>query len=310
MGEIAESEPGDGEVRVQLTRSGINPGDVKKRQAWLDAPMAFDRVVPHSDGAGVIDATGPGVDPARVGTRVWIYGAQSYRPFGTAAQSTVVPNDLAVDLPDQVSDSVGASLGIPGITGHRAVFADGPVEGKTVLVHGVLGAVGSLAAQLARRGGATVIGTVRRDTDVARVPGSVADSVISLESDAAERIRAVAPGGVDRIIEVAFSANIELDSAVVANNAVIAVYGSPDPRPTFPLWPLLFANVSIHLLGSDDFSREAKRAAATDLTAAAAENTRLVPVIEESPLEEIAAAHDLVEHGRPSGRVVLTIETS
>ncbi|WP_328856451.1 NADPH:quinone reductase [Williamsia herbipolensis] len=308
IGEIAESEPGDGEVRVRLTRSGVNPGDVKKRQAWLDSPMAFDRVVPHSDGAGVIDATGPGVDPARVGTRVWTYGAQSYRPLGTAAQSTVVPSDLAVDLPPAVSDSVGASLGIPGITGHRAVFADGPVEGKTVLVHGVLGAVGSLAAQLARRGGATVVGTVRRDTDIARVPASVADYVVSLESDAVERIRAVAPDGVDRIIEVAFSANIELDTEVVANNAVIAVYGSPEARPTLPLWPLLFANVSIRLLGSDDFPPEAKLAAARDLTAAAAENSDLVPVIDEFPLDEIAAAHDLVEHGRPTGRVVLTID--
>ena len=110
--------------------------------------------------------SGKAVDSARVGRRVWVYGAQSYRPFGTAAQLTVVPAEQAVELPDEVSDELGACLGIPGITAHRAVFADGPVSGKTVLVQGVLGAVGSLATQLAHWGGATVIGTVTRERDL------------------------------------------------------------------------------------------------------------------------------------------------
>ncbi|GAA2048177.1 NADPH:quinone reductase [Williamsia deligens] len=308
LGEMPQAEPGPGEVRVALRRSAVNPGDVKKRQAWLDSPMAYDRVVPHSDGAGVVDAVGDGVDEARVGRRVWVYGAQSYRQFGTAAKSTVVPAELAVDLPDTVPDSVGACLGIPGITAHRAVFADGAVRGSTVLVHGVLGAVGSLAAQLARRGGATVIGTVRHDSDVTRVSGEVADVVVSTAADPVARIRAAAPHGVNRIVEVALSANIELDSEVVAPDAVIAVYGSPDPRPVLPLWTLLFANVSIRLLGSDDFSPEAKAEAAWELTAAAADVPDLVPEILEFPLHRIADAHDLIEHGRPSGRVVLTVD--
>ena len=307
VGELPRTDPGPGEVRVRLHRSGVNPGDVKKRQAWLDSPMAFDRIVPHSDGAGVIDAVGSGVDKGRVGRRVWVFGAQSYRQFGTAAESTVVPDHMAVDLPDDVSYSVGACLGIPGITAHRAVFADGPVTGRTVLVHGVKGAVGSLAAHLARRGGARVIGTVRHDDDVSQVDEGVADLVISTADDPVARIRAAAPDGVDRVVEVAFSANIDLDSEVVAPDAVIATYGSPQPRPSIPLWPLLFANVSIRLLGSDDFSSEAKAAAAVELTAAAADNPRLVPEIEEFPLDRIADAHELVEHGRPRGRVVLTI---
>lgn len=142
LGELPAAEPGPGEVRVRLTLSGANPGDVKKRQSWLGSPMAFARIVPHSDGAGVIEAAGAGADPARVGRRVWVYGAQSYRPFGTAAQTTVVPEALAVDLPDAVSDEMGAC---PGITAHRAIFGDGPVTGQTVLVHGVRGAVSSLA---------------------------------------------------------------------------------------------------------------------------------------------------------------------
>ncbi|GAA1905495.1 NADPH:quinone reductase [Williamsia serinedens] len=309
LGDLDERTPSDGEVRVRLTHSGINPGDVKKRQAWLGAPMAFDRIVPHSDGAGFIEAVGPGVDPARVGRRVWVHGAQSYRDFGTAAQSTVVPDDRAIELPDAVSNAVGACLGIPGITAHRAVFADGPVDGAVVLVHGVLGAVGSLAAQLARRGGATVIGTVRRDTDIDRVGPGIADVVVSTAAGVEERVHEAAPAGVNRIIEVALSANVDLDSRIVADDAVIAAYGSPDARPTIPLWPLLFANVSIRLLGSDDFPAAAKNAAAQELSAAAADSPQLVGPIREFPLEEIAAAHELIENGRPGGRVVLTIDS-
>src|SRR3954447_26944510 len=162
---MAEPEAGPGEVRVRIAFSGVNPGDTKKRGDWLGGRMPFPRIVPHSDGAGVIDAVGEGVDRSRIGQRVWVYGAQSYRPFGTAAQLTAVPDEQAVELPSEVSDEIGACLGIPGITAHRAVFGDGSVTGRTVLVHGVLGAVGSLAAQLARWGGAEVITTVRRSGD-------------------------------------------------------------------------------------------------------------------------------------------------
>src|SRR3954451_9165394 len=151
---------GPGEVRVRLRFSGINPGDTKKRGDWVGYGMPFPRVIPHSDGAGAIDAVGDDVDHVRRGERVWVYGAQSYRAFGTAAELTVVPAGQAVTLPDQVGEEVGACLGIPGITAHRAVFSDGPVAGATVLVHGVLGRVGSMAAQLAAWKGATVIGTV------------------------------------------------------------------------------------------------------------------------------------------------------
>jgi NADPH:quinone reductase len=165
VGEMADPEPSPGEVRVRVSVSGINPGDTKKRGDWVGSGLPFPRVIPHSDGSGIVDAVGQGVDPGRVGQRVWVHGAQSYRPFGTAGQLTVVPTDQAVKLPDEVDDETGACLGIPGITAHRAVFGDGPVAGKTVLVQGALGAVGSLAAQLAHWGGATVIGTVRRSGD-------------------------------------------------------------------------------------------------------------------------------------------------
>ena len=304
VGELPAAEPGPGEVRIRLSRSGANPGDMKKRQSWLGNRMAFPRIIPHSDGAGVIEAVGPGADPARLGGRVWVYGAQSYRPFGTAAQTTVVPDALAVDLPDAVSDETGACLGIPGITAHRAVFADGPVSGQTVLVHGVRGAVGSLAAQLARWGGATVIGTVRTDAEISQV---AADHAVSLQSDPVAAIRKLAPDGVDRIIEVALSANVDLDAEVVRNGAVLAAYASLKDRPELPFWPLLFANVTIRLLGSDDFPQEAKDAAARDLTKAAGLSALSVPVAEVMPLEQIAAAHQLIESGTASGRVLLSI---
>jgi NADPH2:quinone reductase len=303
-GDIPAPVPGAGEVRVRISLSGVNPGDTKKRRGWLGSTMPFPRVVPHSDGAGVVDAVGDGVDAARIGQRVWVYGAQSYRAFGTAAQFTVVPADLAVELPDEVSDELGACLGIPGITAHRAVFADGPVDGKTILVHGVLGGVSSLAAQLARWAGATVIGTVRHTSDLDLV--AVGPAVALDDAQPAEAIRALAPGGVDRIVEVAFSDNVDLDAAVASNEAVIAAYGTRRDRPDFPFWPMLFANVTIRLLGSDDFPGHAKRQAATDLTTAGRVGALSARIADPLPLDEIASAHDRVDAG-PRERILVSI---
>jgi len=242
-----------------------------------------------------------------VGQRVWTHGAQSYRPFGTAAQYTVVPNHQAVPLPDHVGDELGASLGIPGITAHRAVFGDGPVDGRLVLVHGVLGGVGSLAAQLARWGGTTVIGTVRRSGDLDRVDPAVVSHAVALDAgDPAAAIRAFAPDGVHRVVEVSLSANADLDNAVTALDAVIAAYGTHADRIELPFWPLLFNNVALRLLGSDDFPGAAKRQAARDLTAAAAVGALTVDVGARYPLEDIAKAHDQVDAGG-RGRVLVTV---
>ncbi len=308
VGDLPAPEPGADEVRVRVSLSGINPGDTKKRAGWQGAPMSFPRIVPHSDGAGVIDAVGDGVDGNRIGQRVWTYGAQSYRPFGTAAQLTCVPERQAVPLTDEVSDEVGACLGIPGITAHRAVFSDGPVTGKTILVHGVLGSVSSLAAQLAHWGGAVVIGTVVHSSDIDNVDTSVVSHCVALDnSDAIAAIREHAPDGVDRVVEVGFSDNADLDAAVVANDAVIAAYASRADRPELPFWPLLFANVTLRLLGSDDFSAEAKRQAGTDLTAAARVGALRIPIAPPHPLAEIAAAHDHVDKGPRNGRILVAI---
>lgn len=298
IGELPAPEPGPGEVRVRLTYSGINPGDTKKRRGWLGSAMPFPRVIPHSDGAGVIESVGVDVDAARIGRRVWVFGAQSYRPLGTAAQLTVVPDQQAVDLPDGVTAEIGACLGIPGITAHRALFADGPVSGMTVLVQGVLGGVSALAAQLAHWGGATVVGTVLHHSDLERVNTAAVTHAVALDQpDPAAAIRAFAPEGVDRIVEVAFSDNVDLDSAVAKNGTVIAAYATRQDRPDMPFWPLLFNNVTIRLIGSDDFPAAAKQQAAADLTAAARDGALSIATGAPLPLERAAEAHDRVDSG-------------
>lgn len=306
VGELPDPIPGPGEVRVRVTVSGVNPGDTKKRRGWLGSTMPFQRVIPHSDAAGVVDTVGEGVDARRIGQRVWVYGAQSYRPFGTAAQYTVVPADLTAFLPDHLADELGASLGIPGITAHRTVFADGPVDGKLVLVHGVLGGVGSLAAQLAHWAGATVLATVRRGEDLHRVDPVVSHAVALDSGDPAAEICTYAPEGVHRIVEVSLSDNADLDCAVAANDAVIAAYATRADRTEIPFWPLLFNNVTLRLLGSDDFPAAARRQAARDLTAAAAAGVLTVDIGDRFPLEEIAKAHDRVDAGG-RGRTLVTI---
>ena len=307
VGELPDPQPGPGEVRVRLRYSGISPGDTKKRAGWLGSSMPYPRVIPHSDGAGIIDGVGDGVDRARIGERVWIYNAQSYRPFGTAAQLTVVPAATAVALPDEVEDVLGACLGIPGITAHRAVFADGSVNGKVVLVHGVLGAVGSLAAQLAHRGGASVIGTVRSTADLTGMTDLASAGVVALDgSDPVAAIREHAPDGVDRVVEVGFSDNVDLDAAVARNGAVIAAYATRDGHPRFDFWPMLFDNLTIRLLGSDDFPADAKSQAAIELTDAARDGDLSIPIADPMPLARAAAGHEQVDRDNRR-RVVLRI---
>jgi NADPH:quinone reductase len=309
VGDMAEPQPAPGEVRIRVRASGVNPGDIKKREGWLGSPMPYPRVIPHSDGAGTIDAVGGGVSAARIGERVFCYGAQSYRPFGTAAESVTVPSEQAVRLPDETSFEIGACLGIPGITAHRAVFADGPVRGRTVLVAGAGGAVGNVAVTLAAWGGATVLATVRSpgDIDGARRAGAAHVFVVD-DPEVATAIRRVAPGGVDRVIEVALGPNAALDGAVLAQGGVLAAYSSPEPEPRIPFWPLLFNNVVIRLLGSDDFVAADKRRGAADLVTCLTEQRLTIDVAQRFSIDEIAAAHEAVERPTRPGRVVVMVD--
>jgi len=308
VGEMPDPDPQAGEVRIRVRASGVNPGEIKKRQGWLGSAMAYPRIVPHSDGAGEIDAVGVGVDRSRLGERVWCFGAQSYRPFGTAAQYVTVPAWQAVRLPDDVAFEQGACLGIPGITAHRALFADGPIKGLTVLIAGATGGVGSVATQLAIWAGAVVIGTVRSPDDVQRARELGAKHVVnSSADDAVAQIRRIAPGGVERVIEVAFGPNAVFNSQVVSQGAVIAAYATPDGDPVLPYWPLAFQNVIIRLLGSDDFPQEAKRQAAAALVSCLEDGALRAEIREIFPLNRIADAHRAVENPTGSGRVVIGI---
>jgi NADPH:quinone reductase len=307
VGEMPDPTPGLGEVRVRISASGINPGDTKKRDDAFGVGMPYPRVIPHSDGAGRVDEIGPGASPEWLGRNVWCYGAQSYRAFGTAAEFTVVPADHVAPLPEKVSMEQGACLGIPGITGHRAVHVGGDVRGRTVLVQGAAGSVGICAVALARHAGARVIGTVRADSDVAAARDAGAHDVIVSGSDLIPRVKALAPDGVDHIVEVAFGANVDADVELLKNNGSIATYATNEASPKIPFWQMVFKNIRIYFLGSDDFPREAKTQAARDINSALEAHWTGFEIGERLPLAEIARAHDLVDHPSRRGRVVVVV---
>jgi NADPH:quinone reductase len=307
VGEIADPNPGVGEVRIRIVASGINPGDVKKRQNAFGYGMPHPRVIPHSDGAGHVDRVGDGVSPDWLGQRVWCYGAQSYRPFGTAAQYTVVPVDQAVPLPAGVSFEQGACLGIPGITAHRCVHAAGPVTGRTVVVQGGAGAVGVCAVQLARRAGALVIATVRSAADDSTATKAGAHHVLHRGPDLVERVRALAPEGVHHIVEVAFATNIGVDLELLSVHGSVATYATDAATPPIPFWPLLFKNIRIDFLGSDDFRSADKADAARALNEALVAGWEGMEIGETLPLDAIASAHERVEAPVTKGRVVVLV---
>src|SRR6516225_2444848 len=226
VGEMAEPHPGAGEVRIRVAASGINPGDIKKRQDSFGLGMPYPRVIPHSDGAGTVDKVGEGISSQWVGRRVWCYGAQSYRPFGTAAEFTVVPLDHVALLPENVSPEEGACLGIPGITAHRAVHVGGDVAGRTVLVQGAGGAVGMCAVALARHGGARVMGTVRSSSEEPAARTAGAHEALLNDQGLVAGVKALAPDGIDHIVEVAFGANIDADVEMLKMGGSIGAYAT------------------------------------------------------------------------------------
>jgi len=307
VGDMPDPIPGTGEVRIRVAASGINPGDVKKRQDVFGYGMAYPRVIPHSDGAGRVDRVGAGVSPDLLDRPVWCYGAQSSRPFGTAAEFTVVPVHQIALLPGTVPMEQGACLGIPGITAHRAVHVAGPLRGRTVLVQGAAGAVGLCAVQLARRAGARVIGTVRSLADEAAAKNAGAHDVLLSDQSLQARVKALAQDGVDHIVEVAFAANIEADVELLRMGGSIATYATNRDPPAIPFWQLVFQNIRVFFLGSDDFPTEAKTQAAQDLNVALAAGWAGFEIAERLPLADIARAHELVEHPERRGRVVVVL---
>jgi NADPH:quinone reductase len=314
IGELAIPEPGPGEVRVRVAVSAINPSDTKGRGGAGIGPktMPFPRIVPHQDGAGVIDAVGAAAPAARVGERVWLYEAQRGRAFGTAAAYVVVPSENTVRLPDGVSFLDGACLGVPAMTAHRCLFADGPIAGTVVLVTGAAGGVGQYAVQLAKWGGATVIATVSSAEKAEQARALSADHVINYrDEDVAARVREITGGaGVDRIVEVAFGANLPVSLQVVKTNGVIATYSSDaDPTPTIPFGQFLGKDVTVRFVLVYIMGEAAHQDAIRDITTAL-EAGLLHPVaVQRFHLDEIAAAHAAVETGHTAGKVLIDLDT-
>jgi NADPH2:quinone reductase len=298
-------EPGPGQVRVRIQVSGVNPTDWKSRAGAT--PRAIDEFqIPNHDGAGVIDAVGAGVDLARVGERVWVWLAADGQRWGTAAEWTVVASGHAVRLPDGASMELGASLGVPAMTAHRCLFADGPVDGKTVLVAGGAGAVGHFAIELAKWAGARVVSTVSSKEKGELAAAAGADLVVNYtDADAVEQVRAFAPR-VDRIVEVALGPNLELDLAVSGPQTVAAVYAADGPDPVLPIRACMAANITLRFVLLYGLLAEALAQAATDITAALEEGALSELPGHHFPLEEIAGAHEAVE-SRAVGKVFIDL---
>ncbi len=312
LGELPDPQPGPGEVRVKLRFSGINPTDTKLRGGWDgNMEMPFPRVIPHQDGAGVVDAVGPGVPQSRLRERVWVYEAQRGRAFGTAAECVVVPSENAVTLPESASFETGACLGIAGMTAHRCLFQDGGIQGQTVLVAGGAGAVGHAAIQLAKWGGARVASTVSRPEQEKLAREAGADLVVSRKTeDAAARIKAFTRGlGLDRVVEVAFEANLELNRAVLKANGVISTYssGPPESAPRIPFTAMMRQGISVHFILVYVMPREAHWAAARDLNAAIDTGCYRPHVAGLFKLDETAKAHEAQESGGTVGKLLIGV---
>src|SRR5277367_4893463 len=231
VGELPDPQPEPGQVRVKVHVSGLNPSDIKGRSGFAGAPMRFPRIVPHQDGAGVIDRVGSGVPESRIGERVWLYEAQIGRPAGTAAEYTIVPSINAVPIPDGIPFDVAACLGVAAMTAHRCLFADGDLRDRWVLVTGGAGAVGTAAILLAKWAGAHVATTVSRAEQEAVARRAGADVIINRRTDdVPARIReATANAGVARIVDVNLVDNLPADLGCLAPNGVVSAYATDDP---------------------------------------------------------------------------------
>jgi NADPH2:quinone reductase len=303
--EVDRPEPGLGQVRVRMKLSGVNPTDWKSRSGATPRPIE-DFQVPHHDGSGVIDAVGPGVDAGRVGERVWVWMAAAGNRWGTAAQWSVVPARQAVPLPDGASAEVGACLGVPAMTAHRALFADGPVEGASVLVAGGAGAVGHYAIELAKFYGARVATTVSGSAKAELAAKAGADLVVNYRApDAADQLRRFAPQ-MDRIVELALGANLELDLAVSGPQTHIVDYAAEATDPVLPVRRCMNANVTLRFILMYGVPAEAADQAVAAISRALQAGALTELPVTRFGLDEAAAAHDAVEAGAV-GKVVVEI---
>lgn len=310
VGDLADPVPAAGDVRVRIMASGVNPSDVKMRLGTGSAANEFPRIIPHSDGAGIIDAVGEGVAPARIGERVWLWNARWKRAFGTAAEFVTLPARQAVPLPDNTDFKAGACLGIPALTAWQAVETDGGVEaGQWVLVAGGAGAVGHYAVQMAKAKGARVITTVSSAEKAAHARKAGADLVIDRRAeDVVAAVRSATGGaGVARVIEVDFAGNIAWLPEVVADYGLIVIYGSSQREAPVSFGASILGNIGYRFFivynQPDALRARAIAALNAQLLAGKLQHT----IAASFALDEIAQAHEAVEAGRQIGNVVVTL---
>ena len=308
LGEIETPHPGPGEVRVRLATTGVNPSDVKAR-AGLTRKIVFPRVIPHSDGAGEIDAVGEGVPAARLGERVWVWNGQWKRAFGTCAEYIVLPSKQAVRLPAHIGLDAGACLGIPAMTAHHAVAVAEAAPGATLLIPGGAGGVGHYAIQFAKARGAAVITTVSspEKARIAREAG--ADHVIDYKREnVAERVMEITgKRGVDAVIEVDLAANAGLYPGILHPRSLVVVYGTGRPQSDIPTQFLLVNAIRIRFVYVYELTEEERAAAIAEITRMLEDRTLINNVALTLPLANVVAAHEAVEQGKALGNVVVRI---
>ena len=313
--EVDLPSPGAGEVLVAMRASGVNPSDVKLRSG-AQGPMIADQVLVHNDGAGVIEAVGEGVGPARVGQRVWMYNINrsadglGQGPLGTAAQYAIIPAHLAVELPEEASFEAGACLGVPAMTAHRALMWAGPVAGRTVLVTGGAGAVGHSAIQIAKAKGARVIATVSNDikAEIAREAG--ADEVLNYKATPLldQLLDLVGNGGIDHVVDVDIAAHMEIYPQILKSNGSVGAYASASNlTPALPFYPLAFRNIQLQPVFVYSMSDAAKAEAIKDINALLTSGQLSPRIDRRFALEDIAGAHETVEEGSLLGNAVVTL---
>lgn len=300
--------PGPGEVRVKLAASGVNPSDVKAR-AVASRNAVYPRVIPHSDGAGIIDAVGPNVDPARIGARVWVFNAQWQRADGTAADYVCVPAELAPALPSNVDFDTGACLGIPALTAWRAVTMNGGVSQRRVLVTGGAGAVGHAAIQMAKYEGAIVYATVSSPEKAAIANEAGADATIDYRrEDVAARVRELTGGeGVDRVIDMDIAANAAATVASLKPGGLAAIYGSGKPEFQLPFMPSIAKNLTFACFIMYELSPPQRRDGCAYVNSRVAMGHLKTRIAKRFLLADIARAHEAVESGQTVGNVVVTL---
>ena len=311
VGERDTPVAGPGQVLVRLAASGVNPSDVKKRAGSFPNLLDDGFVIPHSDGAGIVEAVGKDVEDRQVGDRVWVYQAQYGRRFGTAAEFVAVDASRAPLLPTNASYAVGASLGIPVMTAHRCVFADGPVRDSVVLVTGGAGRVGHYAIQWASQAGATVVATASNAEDEQACVDAGAIAVVNHRQPnwSTDALSANDGEAFDRVIDVEFGANLPQVLDLIKTSGVIATYSSMTvPEPQLPFLRMMFMDLTIRMVIVYAMPEAAKEHAIRDIEKALHEKSLQHRVAAEIHINDIAKAHELIESGRCRGTVVVTID--